>query len=245
MQRAVNVLKLACLCWLGGAVAPVAVAAPVETVLKDSEGKDAFLYTPSAEPEQGKTYWLAVGVHGANGKGKGAGGIAGWAEDKDVIVLGPSFENGYQAGDGVHEATLKALVAEVGKTWKLHPKFFLHGFSGGAQFAHRFAFRNPTLLIGVSAHSAGSWNAVDPKNAAAKKLPFVISCGEKDTGLSTKESPMGRFEWFNKFADEMKAAKYDVAAKTWPGVGHSQGKEVRAMSKELFDKVRAEPAAKK
>lgn len=245
MQTSVKFPVLIGLLWLSGAATPRAVAAPVETVLKDSEGKDAFLYTPTAEPEKGKTYWLVVGVHGANGKGKGAGGISAWAEDKDLIVLGPSFESGYQAGDGVHEAKLKALVAEVGKTWKLHPKVFLHGFSGGAQFAHRFAFRNPTLLLGVSAHSAGSWNAVDPKNAAAKKLPFVISCGEKDTGLSTKDSPMGRLEWFNKFAEELKAAKYDVTAKTWPGVGHSQGKEVRAMSRELFDKVRADAASKK
>ena len=62
----------------------------IETTLTDSEGKPAYLYTPAKAPEAGKTYWLAIGVHGAGGDGKGAAGIADWAKD-DVIVLGPSF----------------------------------------------------------------------------------------------------------------------------------------------------------
>jgi len=95
-------------------------------------------------------------------------GIGDWAKD-DVIVLGPSSSQpkreesapktegmsleSYQMNGPKHEAKLKSLIAEVGKTWKLHPKVFLHGFSAGAQFAHRFAMKNPEIVAGVSATS--------------------------------------------------------------------------------------------
>jgi hypothetical protein len=75
-----------------------ATRASTEVVVKDKEGMDAWVYLPTAEPMPGKIYWLVVGVHGLGGKGKGAMGLSPWAVD-DVIVLGPSFVNGYQSGD--------------------------------------------------------------------------------------------------------------------------------------------------
>ena len=57
-----------------------------ETVIKDSQGMDCHVYTPD-NPVAGTAYQLVVGVHGAGGHGKGACGLAGWAQRGDVIAL--------------------------------------------------------------------------------------------------------------------------------------------------------------
>lgn len=153
------------------------VGRAVETAIKDTDGLTSWIYTPTSQPDPAKTYWLVVGVHGGSGIARGAAGVAGWATAMDdVIVLGPSFsmrnrteldKSGSRAAETaslrddfvmcgpVHEAKLKAQIAELRRHWNLHPKIMLHGFSGGAQFGHRFAFKNPDLVVAVSAHSAG------------------------------------------------------------------------------------------
>ena len=50
-----------------------------ETQGKDAQGRDYWLYTPD-NIDPNKTYTLVVGVHGYRGKGKGAGGYAGWVD---------------------------------------------------------------------------------------------------------------------------------------------------------------------
>ena len=117
-----------------------------EEMIKDSQGMDCFVYTPDPV-DAAKTYQLVVGVHGARGKGNGAAGMADWAKRGDVIVIGPSFdtknENPFQNGDGIHADKLIALFEGLGKHYKLRDKMFLHGFSAGSQFVHRFAMNHP------------------------------------------------------------------------------------------------------
>jgi poly(3-hydroxybutyrate) depolymerase len=45
------------------------VSAASENALPDANGLTHWLYTPTAQPVVGKTYWLVVGVHGAGGDG--------------------------------------------------------------------------------------------------------------------------------------------------------------------------------
>lgn len=238
------------------AFAQVSVCGAAETQLKDSEGQAAYLYTPSEKLMEGKTYWLAIGVHGAGGEGKGGGGIGYWAKD-DVIVLGPSFlqpkrdENApktdgpppesYQMCGPTHEAKLKALIAEVGKTWKLHPKVFLHGFSAGAQFVHRFAMKNPELVAGVSAASAGSWSTrgFGEINPAASGIPFAISCGQYDRETSGPSSPLNRLEWMLEFAKALKDAHFDVESRVIPNTGHKATADTMALAEACFQRARA------
>lgn len=238
----------------------LAIALPpanaVETVLNDSEGQKAYLYTPTEKPMEGKIYWLAIGVHGAGGEGKGANGIVSWAKD-DVIVLGPSFlqpkreeeapktdglpPQSYQMCGPTHEAKLKALIAEVGKTWKLHPKVFLHGFSAGAQFVHRFAMKNPELVAAVSAASAGSWitRGFGEINPAASRIPFTISCGQYDREKSGPSSPLNRLEWMQEFAKALKDAHFDVESRVIPNTGHKATADTMALAEACFQRARA------
>ena len=101
---------------------------------------------------------------------------------------------------------------------------FLYGFSAGAQFVHRFAFNHPELVVGVSAHSAGSWAGVEgwgEINDKAKGIPFVLTCGELDTTKAFNgEAPYGRLEWMKVFAEDLKKRGFAVRTEVYPGVGH-------------------------
>ena len=210
-----------------------------EKVIQDLQGMDCHVYTPDTVAV-GTRYQLVVGVHGAGGNGKGACGLAGWAKRGDVIVIGPSFatkgERPYQNGDGIHAEKLIALAGSLGKTYPLKEKMFLHGFSGGSQFVHRFAMLHPEHVCGVSAHSGGSWatDGYGEFNAAAKKIPFVISCGEKDTGKAFSTAPFTRIEWYGRFRDELEKGRFTYLAASWPGVGHSHSPGVVDLAKQCF-----------
>lgn len=210
-----------------------------ETVIKDKQGMDCFVYTPDPI-DPAKTYQLVVGVHGAGGKGGGAAGMKGWADRGDVIVIGPSFETKgerpYQNGDGIHAEKLIDLFENLKKTYKLRDKMFLHGFSGGCQFTHRFTMLNPKYVCGVSAHSGGTW-ATDNYgeiSTKAKDIPFAISCGEKDTGKSFPEAPFGRLDWYHRFEKEMDQKKFCYIGGTWPDVGHNISPGAWDLAKQCF-----------
>ena len=203
----------------------ISVSSAGEEIIKDSQGMDCHVYTPDpVNPET--TYQLVVGVHGAGGKGNGAAGMKGWAQRGDVIVIGPSFETKgdrpYQNGDGIHAEKLIALFDGLKKQHKLRDKMFLHGFSGGSQFVHRFAMNHPKVVCGVSAHSGGSWATDNYGNISnsAKKIPFAISCGEADVAKSFPQAPFTRMEWFGRFRDEIDKKGFCHIAATWPDVGH-------------------------
>jgi predicted esterase len=230
-----------------------------ESTLADRDGLTNWLYTATEQPDATKTYWLVVGVHGAGGNGKGAAGAAAWAGEFDnVIVLGPTFSQPkrdpnvprpatmprdiFQMSGPAHEEKLDGLIAEIGRTWKLHPKIIVHGFSAGAQFAHRHAFRHPERVAAVSAHSGGSWAQIegdDRINPAAKGIPFVVSCGEDDKGTGGPLGTLPRIEGARRFAENLRSLGFSVDFKTWPGVGHAVAPGVMPMDRALLEKVRA------
>jgi predicted esterase len=217
----------------------LATALGGETVIKDAEGMDCFVYTPDPiVPET--TYQLVVGVHGANGKGNGAAGMQAWAKRGDVIVIGPSFsskgERPYQNGDGIHAEKLIGLFETLKKDYKLRDRMFLHGFSGGSQFVHRFAMLHPKLVCGVSAHSGGTWatDGYGEFSTSAKDIPFAISCGEKDTAKAFPEAPFTRLEWFGRFRDEIDQKRFAHIAASWPEVGHSISPGAWDFAKQCF-----------
>jgi predicted esterase len=210
-----------------------------EVVIKDSQGMDCFVYTPDPiDPE--KTYQLVVGVHGAGGRGNGAAGMKDWAKRGDVIVIGPSFETKgerpYQNGDGVHAEKLIDLFEGLKKEHKLRDKMFLHGFSGGSQFTHRFAMLHPKLVCGVSAHSGGTWatDGYGEFSTSAKGIPFAVSCGEKDTAKAFPEAPFNRLEWFGRFRDEIDKKRFAHIAASWPEAGHNISPGAWDFAKQCF-----------
>lgn len=217
-----------------------------ETVIKDKQGMDCYVYTPDPI-DPAKTYQLMVGVHGAKGNGKNAAALKNWAERGDVIVIGPSFDTngGFQAGDGVHAEKLIALFETLKKSYKLRDQMFLHGFSAGCQFSHRFAMLNPKWVCGVSAHSGGSWatDGYGEISVSAKKIPFAISCGEKDTQFSVAGYPYNRLDWYKRFRDEIDKKGFCYIGGTWPDVGHSMSGGAWDLTKQCFQLATGLPGA--
>ena len=208
---------------------------------KDELGRDYWLYVPDEiDPE--KTYTLVVGVHGANGIGKGAAGHANWVNQHDVIVLGPSYRNdagAYQYLQGQTDEQTIELFRTLRKEYKLHDKLFITGFSGGSQYAHRFAMKYPELVSGCAAHSGGTWATGhyprnESPNPKARGVLFVISCGEKDTRKSFGEAPMGRLEWAKQYEKMLEQGGFIYDAKWWPNVGHQYSKGARQQSVDCF-----------
>lgn len=208
---------------------------------KDAMGRDYWLYVPD-EIDPDKTYTLFVGVHGAGGNGKGAAGHANWVNKHDVIVLGPSYRNSagaYQYLQGQTDKQTIALFKQLRKEYKLNDKLFIAGFSGGSQYAHRFAMKYPDLVSGCAAHSGGTWATGDyptgeSPNPKARGVLFVISCGEKDTKKSFAQAPFGRLEWAKKYEKQLNKGGYIYDARWWPGVGHNYAKGARQQTEDCF-----------
>ncbi|QOV90441.1 alpha/beta hydrolase [Humisphaera borealis] len=219
------------------ALTAMTAGAAENAAIRDEMGRDYYLYEPSRIDAR-KTYWLVVGVHGYGGNGKGAAGLAGWVRNGDCIVVGPSFPNdGYQLLQKQADEQLVRLFESLQKQFKLRPKLFVYGFSGGSQFAHRFMMKYPELVAGCSAHSGGTWAtgdqwmSINPKAAA---IPFVMSCGEADTAKSNPAAPFGRYEWARVFEKQIAEAGFCYEAKYWPKVGHATAPGVSTMTEDCY-----------
>jgi poly(3-hydroxybutyrate) depolymerase len=142
-----------------------------EIALEDNKG---FIYLPK-KFDPAKTYWVVAGIHGADHRSRGACGMAGWADKKDVIVISPQYpkDSGYQNCYPKNQDRLIKLFKDVQKKYKVHPKMFIYGYSGGSQFAHRFVLYRPEYVCGVSSHSGGSWATGRYQKLGARRLTTV------------------------------------------------------------------------
>lgn len=97
-----------------------------------------------------------------------------FADDNDVVVLVPLFPAGLTDPDDLHnfkfieydgtrfDHALLAIVDEVAERFPVSAEqFYLHGFSGGGQFAHRFYYLHPQRLAGVSIGAPGRITELD------------------------------------------------------------------------------------
>ena len=231
-------LAIACclVATLAGAATKEAAAQPTGP-RKDGMGRDYWLYAPSKVAAT-RDYWLVVGVHGYGGNGSGAAGLAGWAPKRDCYVVGPSFPNdGYQLLLQDSDTQLVKLIEDLGRTLKLKPRVFLFGFSGGAQFVHRFTQKYPDLVAGCAAHSAGTWSTGGEwgeLNPAAKPIPLVISCGQRDTAKSVPQAPFARIEWAHQFEQQLRSGGFAFAATYPKDAGHAYTPEAAALTEICF-----------
>ncbi|KAJ7607838.1 poly hydrolase [Mycena polygramma] len=114
------------------------------------------------------------------------------------------------------DEVLLGMVRQAAGVWRVEEeRFFLHGFSGGGQFAHRFMYLHPERLRGVSVGAPGSvtrpskgpgdaWPSGlrdvkevfgrEPDFEAVGRLPVQVVVGERDTetGMLGKDEVAGR-----------------------------------------------------
>jgi poly(3-hydroxybutyrate) depolymerase len=181
------------------------------------------LHVPGGPPPPGG-FALLVVVHDTTRNAENCRDMfAGFAERHGCLVLAPLFPAGatgpadvdnykfVAAGRTRFDRILLEMAADVARQ---HPvqagRFLLHGFSGGAQFAHRFFYLHPERLAAVSIAAPGRvtpldygqpwWGGVsdtarifgrpvDP--AALRAVPAQILVGGNDTGPTEPGHPAG------------------------------------------------------
>jgi poly(3-hydroxybutyrate) depolymerase len=131
--------------------------------------REYFVWLPK-DFDADRIYWGLVTVHGG-----GSDGRTFWLTEQmrraadeiglHAIVISPSFlkddPNAQRfpiLGEG---AFLEHILEDIHSMYQLKSKILLTGYSRGAQFTHRFALWNPTLVQACAPLSAGSWTTPD------------------------------------------------------------------------------------
>jgi poly(3-hydroxybutyrate) depolymerase len=138
---------------------------------------------------------LWVFVHGIRRRTKCyLDGFAEPARAGRAVVMTPLFPAGIGAPDDIDGYTflehggirfdlvLLSMIGEVAHRWNVDASaFFLHGFSGGGQFAHRFLYRHPERLTAVSIGAPGRITLPDGETpGAVTRVPVQIVLGSLD-----------------------------------------------------------------
>lgn len=202
---------------------------------------------------------LWVFVHGTGRRTKlYLDGFAERARAERAVVLvplfpvgidGPNDINNYKAIDhaGVrYDEVLLSMVDEVAHRWPVATDtFFLHGFSGGGQFANRFALLHPERLAAVSIGAPGQVTLPDPTRpwwrgvadleqrfgtaydaAAFARVPVQVVVGSLDDdpeaarAVAPDSDPVGRLTQARTLADALRDAGCAVRLDVVEGVGH-------------------------
>ena len=137
--------------------------------LRADPSQEYLLYVPG---DGGRGAPIFVDTHGiSRNVEEHAALFAPYAEKHHVVLVAPCFPEeefaDYQRlgreGHGRRaDLALEAILAEVGVlTDASTTKFYLFGFSGGAQFAHRFAMAHPDRVAGAAIGAAGWYTFPD------------------------------------------------------------------------------------
>ena len=159
--------------------------------------------------------------------------LSEWAERGDCIGASPSFPNGYQILADDTDRQVIGIAQQLSRKYKLFPKFFLLGHSGGGQFVHRFVLAHPELVLGCVATSSGTW--AEALNPAAAHIPIAIGCGEADNQKTSPEAPYTRIEWAHRFEHLLMQGDYFYTAHFWKGAGHGgNARDIHQMELDTF-----------
>lgn len=156
-------------------------------VLRSDPGQQYLVYVPRSAGEQAP---LFVSVHGASRNAdQHARLLAAYCDTYGAVLVAPVFTAeqypDYQRfgrlGRGKRaDIALNMIVAEVAAmTGAAGEQFYLFGYSGGAQFAHRYLMANPHRVAAAVIAAAGWYTLPDPTRRfphgtrLTKKLPEV------------------------------------------------------------------------
>ena len=196
----------------------------IQKVLKNNPTQGYVLLLPRKYTAENKAPLLIV-IHWY--QGTAIQQIDEWkffAQKNGYILLSPQFGEGYQRLEGGQEQKLKDIISEVENEYSVdHDRIFLVGFSGGAQFAHRFAYRN-RFLRAVCILSPGDCDS-PPSEPSAKSVRYFVGVGEKDP----------RYPVAKKLYNLLKKKGYEVTFESFPLVGHVLHSNMKSAAMDFFN----------
>jgi predicted esterase len=182
----------------------------IERTLKGNVSQKYILQLPGRYASENK-YPLFIAVHWFNGTAQQQ--INEWkflANKKSYILLAPQFSEGYQTLRDKEDDTLVEIIREVENEYAVdRERIYLVGFSGGAQFAHRFAYRQP-FIKAVCVLSAGAYDP-PPASGNVKTVKYLVGAGEEDERYAKAE----------KYASLLRKSGFDVVFEGFPLIGHN------------------------
>jgi len=127
------------------------------------------LHVPRSHSFRGPTLPLLVVIHGTRRQTSGyINKLQDFSDKHECIILCPLFPAGIIDPSDIHnyktilykdirfDLVLLSMIDQAAAIWRIKTdRFFLHGFSGGGQFAHRFMYLHPERLAAVSIGAPG------------------------------------------------------------------------------------------
>ncbi|HET9328064.1 MAG TPA: PHB depolymerase family esterase [Candidatus Eisenbacteria bacterium] len=155
--------------------------------LRADQSHEYLLYVPARAAPGGPIF---VTVHGiSRNVEEHATLFAPLAEEHQAVLIAPYFtrdrDDDYQqlskgrAGRRA-DVTLDAIIKEVATaTGANGQRFYLFGFSGGAQFSHRYVLAHPERVIAAAIGAAGWYTFPDDR----KPYPYGLGPSAERSGL--------------------------------------------------------------
>lgn len=136
------------------------------------------LYVPKCHSFSGAQLPVLVIIHGTRRQtGTYFTKLKNFSEQHRCVIMCPLFPagiidpidiNNYKEilyRDIRYDLVLLSMLDQASKIWQLKTdKFFMHGFSGGGQFAHRFFYLHPDRIAALSVGAPGRITPPDPSN---------------------------------------------------------------------------------
>ncbi|WP_436698765.1 alpha/beta hydrolase [Nocardioides sp. BYT-33-1] len=198
------------------------------------------------------------------------------ARAERAIVMTPLFPIGIDGPNDIHnykgieaagvryDEVLLAMVAEVAERWSVDvSRFFLHGFSGGGQFAHRFAMLHPDRLTAVSVGAPGQvtlptaalwWRGIgdleerfgiafDAAAFAAVPMQVVVGSLDDDSAdlraMGADRDVAGRLTQARGLTEALRALGATVRLDVVQGAGHDGAAMIGAVEEFLAEQLAA------
>jgi poly(3-hydroxybutyrate) depolymerase len=235
------------------------------------------LYVPGVHRTATAPLPLTVVVHGTQRMAERyRDAYRGFAEEHETVVLAPLFPAGIGEPGDLHgfkrlsfrgirfDRVLLDIVDEVAQRYRVDAtRFALHGFSGGGQFVHRFAYLHAHRLSALSIGAPGRVTRIDPRVPwwpgtadlrerfgvdldldALRTVPVQMIVGAEDTETWEIAEPGvaaggdTRVERLTSLRDNFEAHGIGVRLDVVPGLAH-RGLQLQPTVQEFFAGVLA------
>jgi poly(3-hydroxybutyrate) depolymerase len=235
------------------------------------------LYVPGVHRTATAPLPLTVVVHGTQRMAERyRDAYRGFAEEHETVVLAPLFPAGIGEPSDLHgfkrlsfrgirfDRVLLDIVDEVAQRYRVDAtRFALHGFSGGGQFVHRFAYLHARRLSALSIGAPGRVTRIDPRVPwwpgtadlrerfgvdldldALRTVPVQMIVGAEDTETWEIAEPGvaaggdTRVERLTSLRDNFEAHGIGVRLDVVPGLAH-RGLQLQPTVQEFFAGVLA------
>jgi poly(3-hydroxybutyrate) depolymerase len=235
------------------------------------------LYVPGVHRTATAPLPLTVVVHGTQRMAERyRDAYRGFAEEHETVVLAPLFPAGIGEPGDLHgfkrlsfrgirfDRVLLDIVDEVAQRYRVDAtRFALHGFSGGGQFVHRFAYLHAHRLSALSIGAPGRVTRIDPRVPwwpgtadlrerfgvdldldALRTVPVQMIVGAEDTETWEIAEPGvaaggdTRVERLTSLRDNFEAHGIGVRLDVVPGLAH-RGLRLQPTVQEFFAGVLA------